>query len=81
VILAFGVYRGGNRYDLHMEVFAERIDLPRGRREEALRDYVQQYATRLEHYARLAPYNWFNFYDYWVKDSAVAAPSAAAATP
>ena len=23
------------------------------------------YAQRLEHYARAAPYNWFNFYDFW----------------
>ncbi|MCB1778147.1 MAG: YdcF family protein, partial [Candidatus Competibacteraceae bacterium] len=26
---------------------------------------VQRYADRLQHYARDAPYNWFNFYDYW----------------
>ena len=26
---------------------------------------AQRYAHRLEHYARTAPYNWFNFYDYW----------------
>jgi len=24
----------------------------------------------MEHYARLAPYNWFNFYDYWQEDAA-----------
>ena len=23
------------------------------------------YVARLEHYCRLAPYNWFNFYDFW----------------
>ncbi len=80
VILAFGLYRGGNRYDLHTEVFAERISLPRGQRDEALRSYVQNYAARLEHYARLAPYNWFNFYDYWVSPTG-SAPSPAPATP
>jgi predicted LPLAT superfamily acyltransferase len=67
VILAFGLYRGGNRYDLHLELFSERIVLPRGNRDEAVRAVVQNYASRLEHYTRLAPYNWFNFYDYWVK--------------
>jgi predicted LPLAT superfamily acyltransferase len=25
----------------------------------------QRYADRLEHYCRVAPYNWFNFYDFW----------------
>jgi predicted LPLAT superfamily acyltransferase len=34
-------------------------------REGALRDCAARYAARLEHYARLAPDNWFNFYDYW----------------
>jgi predicted LPLAT superfamily acyltransferase len=24
-----------------------------------------RFAERLEHYCRLAPYNWFNFYDFW----------------
>jgi len=31
-------------------------------------DIIQRYADRLAHYARLAPYNWFNFYDYWEED-------------
>jgi len=31
-----------------------------------MKQAVQKYVERLEHYCRLAPYNWFNFYDYWV---------------
>lgn len=65
VLLVFGLYRGGNRYELFCEPFAERIDLPRGDRERALREYVQRYTARLEHYARLDPFNWFNVYDFW----------------
>lgn len=65
VFLAFGLYRGGNRYDLHFEAFSERIVLPRAGREAALQQYIDRYAARLEHYTRLAPYNWFNFYNYW----------------
>lgn len=65
VILFFGLYRGGNRYDVHFEKLAERIVLEPRRRQEQLGIWVQRYADRLEHYARLAPYNWFNFYDYW----------------
>jgi len=26
---------------------------------------LRRYAERLEHYCRIAPYNWFNFYDFW----------------
>ena len=65
VYLAFGLYREPNRYELHFEPFEERIDLPRAAREDAIQAYVARYAARLEHYCRLAPYNWFNFYDFW----------------
>ena len=68
VILCFGLYRGGNRYEIYFEVLAERIVLDRSRRREQLGVWAQRYADRLEHYARLAPYNWFNFYDYWEED-------------
>ena len=65
VYLTFGLYRDPDGYDLHCEPFAERIELPRGERQEALERYAQQYADRLEHYTRSAPDNWFNFYDFW----------------
>lgn len=65
VYLTFGLYRGGNHYDLHCEPFAESIVLPRKAREPALREYAMRYANRLEHYCRLAPLNWFNFFDFW----------------
>jgi predicted LPLAT superfamily acyltransferase len=73
VMLAFGLYRGGNRYDLHFEPFAERLAIERSRRAEALAQILQKFADRLAHYARLAPYNWFNFYDFWHQDNARAA--------
>jgi len=65
VILAFGLYRGGRRYEVRLEPFAERIALERRDREGSLRPWVERYAARLEHHCRSAPYNWFNFYDYW----------------
>jgi predicted LPLAT superfamily acyltransferase len=65
VVLAFGLYRGGKRYDLHFERFG--CELPRDRlqRNAALVDVVQRFADRLAHFARMAPYNWFNLYDFW----------------
>lgn len=65
VLLVFGIYRGGNWYEMHCEPFAERIVLPRKTREESLNMYCQAYATRLEHFAKAHPYNWFNLYDFW----------------
>lgn len=69
VVLSFGLYRGGRRYDLHFEPFPIDYDLPRAQRRQALVQMQQRYAQRLEHYVRLAPYNWFNFYDFWSRDA------------
>jgi predicted LPLAT superfamily acyltransferase len=65
VYLAFSTYRAPNRYDLYCEPFAERLELPRADRQAALSAVVARYAARLEAYCRLAPDNWFNFYDFW----------------
>ncbi len=65
VILFFGLYRGKNRYEIYFEHFADEITLNRDRRAEEIQLWMQRYAARLEHYTRLAPYNWFNFYPFW----------------
>lgn len=67
VFLFFGLYLGKNRYALHFELFAEEVQIRRAHRDADIQLWTQRYADRLEHYARLAPYNWFNFYDFWEK--------------
>jgi predicted LPLAT superfamily acyltransferase len=65
IVLMFGLYRGSNRYDIHFERLAV---APAGLARKALIEQsLRSYVARLEHYCRLAPYNWFNFYDYWEK--------------
>lgn len=65
VYLLFCLRSKGSHYTIHLEPFAARIDLPRKRRQEALREYLTHYAARLEAYCQKAPYQWFNFYDFW----------------
>jgi predicted LPLAT superfamily acyltransferase len=65
VVLGFGLYRGGNRYDLVFEAFSDGLDIPRPRRNAEIAALIRRYAERLEHHARSAPFNWFNFYDFW----------------
>jgi predicted LPLAT superfamily acyltransferase len=65
VILFFGLYHGANRYEIYFEDFAREVILNRDRRSEDIRHWTQRYVERLEHYTRLAPYNWFNFYPFW----------------
>jgi predicted LPLAT superfamily acyltransferase len=65
VILMVGLYRGGNRYDIHFERLADFSAATRETRGAAQREAVARYAARLEHYGRDAPFNWFNFFDFW----------------
>ena len=68
VIFMVGLYRGGNRYEIRFEPLADFTDLDtvaRATRERRVEAGVAAYAKRLEHYAREAPSNWFNFYDFW----------------
>lgn len=65
VVFFAAVYRGGNRYEIFLERFADRIMLDRRDREASIRAWIERYAARLEHHCRAAPYNWFNFYDFW----------------
>jgi predicted LPLAT superfamily acyltransferase len=64
VLLMVGAYRGGNRYDLYFEELVDMAgtELPRN---EMIKQAQQRYVARIEHYCREAPYNWFNFYDFW----------------
>lgn len=65
IILMVGLYRGGRRYDVHFERLADFSQLTRETRPDEVEQAIRHYAKRLEHYCRLAPYNWFNFYDFW----------------
>lgn len=63
VVLMVGLFRGGNRYEIHFE----RLAAPASARPdpEGATPLIAQYVSRLEHYCREAPYNWFNFFDFW----------------
>ena len=78
VVLCFGLYLGGNRYRLIFEPMADRVEIPRHQRGPALDALMARYAQRLEHYVHVAPYNWFNFYDFWQQDRCAPAGHGAA---
>ena len=60
VVFMAGLYLGGNRYALQFEPIADFSSSPPAP-EAALAAYV----ACLERHCRSAPYNWFNFYDFW----------------
>ncbi len=65
VVMAYGLYQGGDRYLVSFAPLAERMARNRGEPCEGLSPWVEAYVANLEANARLTPYNWFNFYDYW----------------
>lgn len=65
IVLMFGLYRGGNHYDVYFERLVDMGQAPRDKGHSLLEPALKRYVERLEHYCRLAPYNWLNFYDFW----------------
>lgn len=65
VILFRGLYRGANRYDVNFELLGEEITMTRDNRQKDLATWVSRYAAYVDRSCRIAPYNWFNFYDFW----------------
>jgi predicted LPLAT superfamily acyltransferase len=65
VVMMAGIYRGGRRYEVHFETLAEAATTRPPDAQAWLDDVMTRYVTRLEDYCREAPYNWFNFYDFW----------------
>jgi predicted LPLAT superfamily acyltransferase len=59
------VLRRGARNHVYFEPFADRVAWQRATREAVIADHAQKYAQRLEHYLRLEPLQWFNFYRFW----------------
>jgi predicted LPLAT superfamily acyltransferase len=64
VFLIFCLRRAG-RHHVYFEHFVERVQWQRRERDSVLAALAQRFAGRLEHYLRLEPLQWFNFYSFW----------------
>ncbi len=68
VVFMAGIYRGGGHYDLRfMPIidYSQTRSMTGAERDAAIREGVERYAAIVEALCREAPYNWFNFYDFW----------------
>ena len=75
VLFMVGLYDGGKRYTVRFETLVDfRAPMADGadaaEREARIQAALQDYVARLEALVREAPFNWFNFYDFWCEDSA-----------
>jgi len=80
-IFMTGLYRGGNRYDIHFELLADFSQTAPREREAQMQAALARYVEALERHCRSAPENWFNFYDFWQDDCARQVPAPQTSQP
>jgi predicted LPLAT superfamily acyltransferase len=66
IVFMAGLYRGGNQYDVRFELIEEPGEIVELTMEQRIEATMRRYVALLEQYCRSAPYNWFNFYEFWV---------------
>lgn len=64
-VILFSVLREDDTYRARFERLADKVELPRGKREAGARKYAALFAQKLEELCRAAPFDWFNFYPFW----------------
>ena len=65
VVFMAGCYLGGNRYQLVFEPIIDFAQVPAEKRAAAMQEAQDRFVELLEARCRQAPWNWFNFYDFW----------------
>lgn len=54
-----------DRYEVVAEPFYDGAFVPRSDRAKVVQQCAERFAARLEHYCAEAPFQWYNFYDFW----------------
>ena len=71
VIFMVGLYRGGRCYEVRFEALADftQPSADPAERARSIQQALAAYVARLESLCHEAPYNWFNFFDFWREDA------------
>jgi predicted LPLAT superfamily acyltransferase len=67
-VLAVFCYRQQQQWQLHVHAISTALVLPRQGRQHYLQQLMQHYVLLLQQHCLRAPYQWFNFYDFWRQD-------------
>ena len=65
LLLTLAIKTGPKSYELIIETLGEGEAVPARDRAKVLAERIETFASRLEHHCLRAPYQWFNFYDFW----------------
>ena len=66
VVLCFAVYCGNGHYEIHFEPLSDGSVAGGETRQAFAERLAARYAERLAYHVRRRPYNWFNFFDFWI---------------
>lgn len=64
-----GLYTGPGHYEIFIKQIADFSSVEKMDQDKAIQDAMLTYVNEVENCCHRAPYNWFNFYDFWVKTS------------
>jgi predicted LPLAT superfamily acyltransferase len=65
VLLTLCLRTGDARYETVVKLLTQGEVVPRAEREKRAQELLETYARSLEEACCRAPYQWFNFYDFW----------------
>lgn len=66
-VMAVFCYPYQQEIQVHIELLSDNIQLSRKQREQQLGQYIERFVRLQEQHCLRAPYQWFNFYDFWKK--------------
>ena len=65
IFFMVGLHTGPGKYEIFFDELADFTNVERADREAALHRAMDKYVNLLDEYCHFAPYNWFNFFDFW----------------
>lgn len=65
VVMFSGLYMGNGRYVVRFETLSNANEFADHNRNATVMSLMSRYVARLESQCRQAPYNWYNFFDFW----------------
>lgn len=63
-----GVFEGGNRYSVYLEPIVD-FSISAENKDTAVNQAMLRYVELLEKHCKNAPYNWFNYFDFWQENT------------
>lgn len=65
LMFAYRCEASDNKVLFDVAPLCDKLQINRKTRQQDLQHYAQQFASKLEEHCLNAPYQWFNFYDFW----------------